>query len=106
MSIVATPEIAAPFTLNGSPVSILDGLSDTHLVNYFDTQVWVRYVDQPATTAIGLAASHAAVGTGAGIVAIIDTGVDPTSPGACWRLGAGVRLHPRNRGRGVGVERR
>jgi subtilisin family serine protease len=85
-SIVATPEIAAPFALNGSPVSILDGLSDTHLVNYFDTQVWVRYVDQPATTAIGLAASHAAVGTGAGIVAIIDTGVDPNHPALAGAL--------------------
>src|SRR6185503_6324506 len=85
-SIVATPEIAAPLALNGSPVSILDGLSDTHLVNYFDTQVGVRYVDQPATSAIGLAASHAAVGTGAGIVPIIDTGVDPNHPALAGAL--------------------
>jgi subtilisin family serine protease len=79
-SIVATPEVIAPLTLNGSVVAILDGVSDLHLTNYFDNQVWSRYVEQPATAAIGLAASHDAVGTGAGIVAIIDTGVDPDHP--------------------------
>ena len=77
---VATPEVATPLTLNGSLVSILDGISGTSLTNYFDQQVWSRYVDQPATSAIGLTASHATAGTGAGIVAIIDTGVDPTHP--------------------------
>jgi subtilisin family serine protease len=79
-STVSTPEVASPLTLNGSVVSILDGLGDTQLTNYFDNQVWVRYVDQPATSVIGLSASHSTAGTGAGIVAIIDTGVDPNHP--------------------------
>jgi len=77
-AIVSTPEVA--LSLNGSVVSILDGVSNTSLTTYFDNQVWVRYVDQPAATAIGLAASHTAVGTGAGVVAVIDTGVDPNHP--------------------------
>ena len=82
---LATPELEAP-SLNGSPVSILDGLSGTQYVSYFDHQVWSRYVDQPATTAIGLAASHATAGTGGGIVAIIDTGVDPNHPALAGAL--------------------
>ena len=82
---LATPEVESP-TLNGSPVSILDGLADTQIINYFDHQVWSRYVDQPATAVIGLAASHATAGTGGGIVAIIDTGVDPTHPALAGSL--------------------
>ena len=76
---VINPEIESP-VLNGSTVGILDGISGTTLISYFDNLVWSRYVDQPAATAIGLAASHQASHTGAGIVAIIDTGVDPTHP--------------------------
>ncbi len=83
-AIISTPEVA--LSLNGSVVSILDGVSDTSLTTYFDNQVWARYVDQPAATAIGLAASHTAVGTGAGVVAVIDTGVDPNPPALAGSL--------------------
>ena len=81
-AVVTTPEVS----LNGSLVSILDGVSDRSLTNYYDHQVWVGYVDQPATAAIGLTASHATAGTGAGIVAIIDTGVDPNHPALAGSL--------------------
>ena len=82
-SVVSTPEVS----LNGSLVSILDGVSGTTtLTTYFDNQVWSRYVDQPATTAIGLAAGQTAAGTGAGVVAIIDTGVDPHHPALAGSL--------------------
>ena len=82
---IATPEVQPELNgsvvsiLDGSVVSILDGFSNPHAVSYFNTQVWSPYVDQPATTAIGLAASHASL-AGGGIVAIIDTGIDPTHP--------------------------
>jgi hypothetical protein len=79
-ALVVTPEVASGINLNGSVVSILDALSDRSLVNYFDDQVWRGYVNQPATAAIRLSASHEAAGTGAGIVAIIDTGIDPNHP--------------------------
>ena len=79
-AVVVTPEVASAFTLNGSAVSILDLLSDRSLVNFFNIQVWNHYVNQPATVAIQLAASRQAAGSGTGIVAIIDTGVDPTHP--------------------------
>jgi len=79
-ALVITPEVAAGLNLNGSLVSILDALSDRTLVDYFGSQVWNGYVNQPATSAIRLAGSRGAGTTGAGIVAIIDTGVDPHHP--------------------------
>ena len=85
-AVVATPESQSP-DLNGSVVSILDGAGT--LVDYFNNQVWSRYVDQPATAAIGLAAGRATSGTGGGIVAVIDTGVDPTHPALAGSLVAG-----------------
>jgi len=79
-ALVTTPEVASAINLNGSTVSILDALSDRSLVNYAGNQVWTGYVNQPAAAAIRLAGSHAASGTGSGVVAIIDTGVDPDHP--------------------------
>ena len=75
-----TPELAAGFSLNGSTVVILDTLSDRSSVDYFGDQVWNGYANQPAVAAIRLAGSHGVGTTGAGIVAIIDTGVDPHHP--------------------------
>jgi hypothetical protein len=79
-SLVITPEVASGIDLNGSLVEILDALTDRTLGDYFGSQAWHGYVNQPATTAIGLSASRGAGATGAGIVAIIDTGVDPHHP--------------------------
>jgi subtilisin family serine protease len=57
------------------------GLWDTTPVNYYGANVWTGYISQPATQIIRLpnAQSTFQVG-GAGIVADIDTGVDPTHP--------------------------
>src|SRR5947209_15780884 len=56
-------------------------LYDTIPVNYFGATVWHGYASQPATTIIRLPDMQSAYGvTGAGIVAVIDTGVDPTQP--------------------------
>src|SRR5467141_4944340 len=57
------------------------GLSDTTPVNYFGVSVTHGYVAQPASTIIRLPGTQSAFSvSGAGIVAIIDTGVDPTHP--------------------------
>src|SRR2546422_11145988 len=57
------------------------GLSDATPVNYFGVSVWHGYLAQPASTIIRLPDTQAAFTvTGAGIVAVIDTGVDPTQP--------------------------
>ena len=56
-------------------------LSDTTPVNYFGTTVIHGYISQPAVNIVRLPATQAAFNvTGAGTVAVIDTGVDPTHP--------------------------
>src|SRR3989441_5704725 len=57
------------------------GLSDATPVNYFGVSVWHGYRAQPASTIIRLPDTQSAFSvSGAGIVAVIDTGVDPTHP--------------------------
>jgi len=57
------------------------GLSDTTLVNYFGVNVWDGYVNQPANQIVRTleTQSHFSV-SGSGIVAMIDTGLDPKHP--------------------------
>jgi subtilisin family serine protease len=56
-------------------------LSDNAPVNYFGATVIHGYVSQPATTIIRLPDTQTTFSvSGAGTVAIIDTGVDPTHP--------------------------
>src|SRR6266851_5322472 len=57
------------------------GLSDATPVTYFGVSVSHGYVAQPASTIIRLPDAQSAFSvSGAGIVAVIDTGVDPTHP--------------------------
>jgi subtilisin family serine protease len=50
-------------------------------VNYFGSVVWTGYVNQPAAQIVRVAQAHNTFHvTGAGIVADIDTGVDPNHP--------------------------
>jgi subtilisin family serine protease len=57
------------------------GLSDTTPVNYFGVSVTHGYVAQPASTIIRLPDTQSSFNvSGAGTVAVIDTGVDPTHP--------------------------
>jgi subtilisin family serine protease len=57
------------------------GLWDSRSVNYYGSSAWHGYVNQPATQIIHLAnAQNAFDVSGAGIVADIDTGVDPNHP--------------------------
>jgi subtilisin family serine protease len=50
-------------------------------MSYYGSTVWHGYVNQPAAQLIQLAKTQSAFGvTGAGTVAIIDTGVDPSHP--------------------------
>ncbi len=57
------------------------GLSDTAPVNYYGSVVWHGYAAQPATYIIRLRDAQGGFGVaGKGIVAVIDTGVDPNHP--------------------------
>ena len=56
-------------------------LYDRTPVNYFGTPAWQGYVNQPASQIVGLATTQSQFGVyGAGIVAVIDTGIDPSHP--------------------------
>ena len=57
------------------------GLYDTTPVDYYGTTVWDGYANQPASQIINLQAAQQSFNvSGAGIVAVIDTGGDPTHP--------------------------
>jgi subtilisin family serine protease len=64
--------------LAGNPPA---GLWDTTPDNYYGSNAWDGYVNQPAVQIISLANAHSTFQvSGSGIVADIDTGVDPTHP--------------------------
>ena len=61
--------------------AVLDQLWNRTPVTYYGTTVWESYLKQPATGIVRVRDTHCGLGqTGAGIVAVIDTGVDPTHP--------------------------
>jgi hypothetical protein len=61
--------------------SVPQALYDSTPVSYFGTTVRRGYVNQPATQIVGLAATQSQFKVdGTGIVAVIDTGVDPDHP--------------------------
>jgi subtilisin family serine protease len=77
-SIAATPESTTVVNLNQSTAGILDSVSNAGITTYYGTEVPSYYVNQPATSLIRLADAQTQYGaTGAGVVAIIDTGIDP-----------------------------
>lgn len=78
--VVVTPEVAGGASLNHSTVEILDALRSRNLTSYFGTSAWTGYTRQPGVSAVRVSDTHDRAGTGDGIVAIIDTGVDPAHP--------------------------
>ena len=76
---VMLPEAPAGLRLDQSTASILDTLSHWALVPFYGSPVLSSYVNQPAIMLIQCAEAHQ-LATGAGIVAVIDTGVDPNHP--------------------------
>jgi len=67
--------------LNKVVTPLPSGLSNTTLVGYYGASVWQGYVNQPAAAKVQVAnAQNTFSVTGAGIVADIDTGVDPNHP--------------------------
>ncbi len=66
--------------LNQSTVAILDALSKPDVASYYGDKAWTSYVSQPAGGVIGLADARRLYASGAGIVAVIDTGADLRHP--------------------------
>jgi Subtilase family len=56
-------------------------LTDSTPVSYYNSTVWNGYANQPAAGIVGVQTAHSQFNvTGSGIVADIDTGVDPSHP--------------------------
>jgi subtilisin family serine protease len=74
-------ELDRTLHLTGTSWTAPPSLYDTTPVNYYGTTVWHGYVSQPAVGLIRLGKTQNAFHiSGNGIVAVIDTGVDPTQP--------------------------
>jgi len=69
---------AANYAVSGAVDPLLPGGSD--LVNYFGNPVRSGYANQPEVAVIHIPGAQAAFGVGSGIVAVIDTGIDPSHP--------------------------
>ncbi len=73
------PELASGLQLSQSTAAILDALAGATPVAYFGGWVWGSYANQAAAGLIRMADSHA-LATGVGIIAVVDTGIDPNHP--------------------------
>ena len=83
---VRLPEALPSATLQQSTSAILDALADTSLVGFYDASARTSYVNQPAAALVRLPdVRPVATGSGA-VVAIIDTGIDPSHPLLSQRL--------------------
>jgi hypothetical protein len=75
---VVDAEVDAAVSLLQSTPPIPQSLYDNAPVPYYGTTVWQGYVTQPAAQIVEIAAAQSSYKvSGAGIVAVIDTGVDP-----------------------------
>src|SRR5712691_1339417 len=83
---VVVPETPAGLQLNQSTASILDALANPTVIPFFRSMVLSSYVNQPAAVLIRVANTQKFFATGAGIVAVIDTGVDPDHPALAGSL--------------------
>jgi subtilisin family serine protease len=61
--------------------AVLDQLWNRAPAGYFGSSAWRSYLEQPAALIVRVGETHCGLrATGAGTVAVIDTGVDPTHP--------------------------
>lgn len=65
--------------LIGNTSAVQNALRDTTSTNFYGDTVWSSFVNQPALTVIRLGEARR-LATGAGVVAVIDTGIDPEHP--------------------------
>jgi hypothetical protein len=70
-----------PWQTSQATAAVLDRLWNRTPVTYYGTDAWSAYVDQPAAEIVRVRDTHCGLRqTGAAIVAVIDTGVDPDHP--------------------------
>jgi subtilisin family serine protease len=77
---VASPEAESTSTAAASLSLLGATLANHNTVDYYGSTVLATYVSQPATGLIRLSKALSSFGSGAGVIAIIDTGVDTSHP--------------------------
>jgi subtilisin family serine protease len=78
---LSVPEVTASPSLNQSTTAILDQISSRTVMSYFGQTLPTFYAQQPALSQLNLGTAQTNMGAlGTGIVAIIDTGIDPNHP--------------------------
>jgi subtilase family protein len=78
---IASVEVDLPVKLKDTNPPVPDGLWMRTPMTYYGTVVWEGYLEQPAAEIVGVRSTHCNLeATGGGIVAVIDSGVDPDHP--------------------------
>ena len=79
---IVNAELDQLISLESPALSFIPGgLSDTTPVNYYGAVVWDGYVNQPANLIVNTAETQSQFKvSGSGVVAMIDTGLDPKHP--------------------------
>ena len=85
-SLMQESEIEPASTVAVNTNLMQSALSNKTTVNYYGSTVRAAYVNQPAASQIQLQQAQQAFPTGGPIVAVIDTGVDPTHPALAGSL--------------------
>jgi subtilisin family serine protease len=76
---VLLPEVARR-RVSPSTAAIFDTLPDRTLTRFYGSRVWAGYVNQTAAKILRVSRAQHEYATGAGVVAIIDTGIDASHP--------------------------
>lgn len=88
--VVSLPEISSRFPrLIGGTNQVERALRDQTSRNYFGDTVWTSYVVQPAISLVRVRQAQTSFASGAGVVAVIDTGIDAEHPALRSRVVAG-----------------
>lgn len=79
-AVVRLPEVGAPVPYHSSTTDATAALTDRTERDYYGSRVWTQYARQRAARTVRLGNAQLAYGIGAGVVAVIDSGVDPFHP--------------------------
>lgn len=77
---VETPELRPRAPIFAGPLQAWLALRNRTFVNLMGTPAWTGYLAQPAALLVKTMDTHRTLATGSGMVAVIDTGVDPHHP--------------------------
>jgi hypothetical protein len=79
--VAVSQDLSSSWTSTQASAAVVDQLWDRTPMSYYGSSAWESYLRQPASDIVRLRDTHCDLRqTGAGIVAVIDTGVDPNHP--------------------------